>query len=212
MITKELITELCEENIWFTKGTKEQFERLLDRAEQGYSVTELAAMIEICSDSDVTVEDINDEIEKRVFELVAEQYKDHYLNVIDLIDSMSINIRLCNKIRIFLDLEETLQVTGRVILTDDNGNITLKSGDSCLIKFRIVYDHIEEDSIKSDLISSTRARYNLALIIKAGIEDIKIHMGTNIRSIDFSAVRPGYGGVLIGDYDLTTFDISAVLI
>lgn len=50
VITVERLKELCIENNWFTRGSDEQFDKLLYANENGCPIEEIATIIWLCSD------------------------------------------------------------------------------------------------------------------------------------------------------------------
>lgn len=61
MSKRTKLIELCVKNNWFTAGTNEQYEKLLDVCEKRANIGSLTAMIWICS-VDVEPKEILDEL------------------------------------------------------------------------------------------------------------------------------------------------------
>lgn len=57
------IVNLCIENDWFTCGSVNQYEKMLDFAEGGGSIHEVALIIWVCS-QDVVIDDIECQLNK----------------------------------------------------------------------------------------------------------------------------------------------------
>lgn len=67
-ISNEVLRQLCIKNRWFTQGTTRQYEKLFDMNDQLASIEQIATVIWLCSDWDVTCRrDIIFELDKAGF-------------------------------------------------------------------------------------------------------------------------------------------------
>ena len=53
-ISNEMLRHLCIKNRWFTQGTNRQYEKLFDMNDQMAPIEQIATVIWLCSDEDVT--------------------------------------------------------------------------------------------------------------------------------------------------------------
>lgn len=79
-ISNELLRQLCIKNRWFTQGTTRQYEKLFDMNDQLASIEQIATVIWLCSDSDVTCRrDIIFELDKAGFAVRNEESEREHL-------------------------------------------------------------------------------------------------------------------------------------
>ena len=214
MLNGALIDRLCKEKKWFTQGTVDQYNKMLDKAEEGFSVTEIASMICLCSDID-DINLIESEIEDEVYKEVCSEMKElGYLTNLSVYEANIFNTKLCNKIRMSLVFEKDLNITGRFLLVNDNDCINLKSShrEGDLVRFRLRGSTVDFDSVESDILESRRVMLNLATMIRIGLEDVSSEMEVKVTGVEFSATREGYTGFVLGDTVDRTIKVRIIII
>ena len=188
-----MLDNLCKEENWFTKGTAEQYKRVLDMVDEGYTARDISPMIAICSEPTVDIDTVEDKIVKRVRKNLLDANGDVYLTGLLSTEVFRFNKFFCEGINVSA---WTLHLTGRIIITINEEEISMcDDKGTCILRFKTKEPKSGKRIYYSDVTKSRVIKKVVADEILGSIKRIKEEFYMELKSVEFSAKRYSSRGV-----------------
>ena len=196
------VHRLCNEHNWFTEGTNRQYEEMFEHLRCGGSISEVAAMIAVCSPN-ATHAVVIKELKNYIYNDFIRSYSDGS-KTMGMPSSYfhTLECELCDKIREELNtgVENIKPHIGLLSLYEEFGSIRLE----CVNTGRLLLSFGEEGgvllrgSVTSELIADKKILSDLSEIINKGLKKALKSFKFGVSMMQFRGCGPDTEGIIFG--------------